>query len=263
MNNENFTRLGIFASVGYICAGLVVGILASIPFWTQYFESSSSLISTITVALMVVGAAVGIIALRFLLPKFGVKAVFEHDILIVMIGLLFITLAMNEAMLVVGLFVTMAALAVFFFENFKTQVAAAREGGSSILKLAGWAAGPFVVIVVLALFYDSGLLCLRLLFGHYILLGFWVWIQRLGLHMDYKDAPDSVFSMVDEVHAHEAARRREDEYLRSHRHGVIIEEAPKAAANPADEPKAAPASAPEVKEATGISVDSLGDDKKN
>lgn len=242
----------------------MVAILASIPYWTEYFSSTSSLISTITVTLMIVGAGVGIISLRFLLPKYGVKAVFEHDILIVLIGLLFVTLAMNEAMLVVGLFVTMAALAVFFFENFKVQVEAARDGGGSILKLFGWALGPIVAIIVILSARDMGLLSMRLLFGHYILIGFWVWVQRLGLHMDYSDAPESVFTMVNQVRAHESIRKHEDAIIKQQHDHVIPKTEPTEAK---DNDTNATSEAPKAEEtkstaAEGISVDSLNDSNK-
>ena len=147
--------------------------------------------------------------LRPLIPKVGVKAVFEQDVLILMIGLLFMSLAMNQAMLIVGLLVTGAAMSWYFTANFKVQVKAAKTGGASALTLCGWALGLIVVVFALNYFEQHGLLTLRLLYAHFIIFAFWVWVQRLGLHTDYSDAPEFVLRIQsDEVVAKTKPRKK-------------------------------------------------------
>ena len=227
--NEQLTRLGIFVATGYLCAGILVSIFASLPYWVAYFESDFLIGSVVVVVSLVVGAAIGIALMRYLVPRYGLKNIFEQDVLIVMIGLLFIALAMNQAMIVIGLLVTSGATAMYFYENFSEQTKAAREGGIGVLTLCGWALGPIVAVVIIAFFGDYGLITLRALIAHYIVIAFWVWVQRLGLHMDYEFAPEGIKRLVV---AYQKAQER-DEYNKKTRHGAFSVEETKAPATKA------------------------------
>ena len=227
--NEQLTRLGIFVATGYLCAGILVSIFASLPYLVAYFESDFLIGSVVVVVSLVVGAAIGIALMRYLVPRYGLKNIFEQDVLIVMIGLLFIALAMNQAMIVIGLLVTSGATAMYFYENFSEQTKAAREGGIGVLTLCGWALGPIVAVVIIAFFGDYGLITLRALIAHYIVIAFWVWVQRLGLHMDYEFAPEGIKRLVV---AYQKAQER-DEYNKKTRHGAFSVEETKAPATKA------------------------------
>lgn len=227
--NEQLTRLGIFVATGYLCAGILVSIFASLPYWVAYFESDFLIGSVVVVVSLVVGAAIGIALMRYLVPRYGLKNIFEQDVLIVMIGLLFIALAMNQAMIVIGLLVTSGAIAMYFYENFSEQTKAAREGGIGVLTLCGWALGPIVAVVIIAFFGDYGLITLRALIAHYIVIAFWVWVQRLGLHMDYEFAPEGIKRLVV---VYQKAQER-DEYNKKTRHGAFSVEETKAPATKA------------------------------
>lgn len=194
--NEQLTRLAIFLATGYICAGFTVSVFAGLPMWHEFFENSFAYAAFAVIGILVLGILLGLAIIRYAVPRVGVKALFEQDVLVIMIGCLFIALAMNEAMLAVGLFVAGAGLAMYFFENFSVQVTAARKGGSSAFTLASWAIGPIVAIAALLAFADYGLITLRILFAHYIIICFWVWVQRLGLHFDYHDAPKIVVALA-------------------------------------------------------------------
>ena len=238
--NEQLTRLGIFVATGYLCAGILVSIFAGLSYWVSFFGSEFVIAAIAVCALVVVGAAIGICLMRYLVPRYGVKNIFEQDVLILMIGLLFIALTMNQAMLVVGLLVTSGAMAVYFFENFAVQTKAASDGGVRTLTLAGWALGPIVSVALLTIFGDYGLITLRVIFAHYIVIAFWVWVQRLGLHMDYQDAPQSILRLVASHQASEAKAKQQDEYNKKTRHGSLAVEAPKAQAAKSAAPAAAP-----------------------
>lgn len=204
---EKLVRGGIFAAVGYLCAGIIVTIIAGLSFWVDYFESSYNVGAITTIGVVVVSAVIGILLMRFLVPRYGLKPIFEQDVLILMIGLLFVALTVNKAMLVIGMAITSGAVAVYFFENYKLQVNAAREGRA--LCLFGWALGPIISIGALVIFSDYELLTIRIIFAHYIAIAFWVWVQRLGLHMDYHDAPDSIISLVHRYQRSHGTRKHE------------------------------------------------------
>lgn len=188
-SSVSLTKFGVFAAVGYICAGSIVAILAGLPLFAVYLESNLYIVAGVFVACFLVASAAGILLIRYLVPRYGAKNIYEQDILIYMIGMLFMALTINQAMFLIGIFITFGALAVFFYENFTRQVSIARQGFPTAIALFGWGLGPIVSVIVTALFLDYGLIVARIIFAHFIVIGFWVWIQRLSMHEEYSDAP--------------------------------------------------------------------------
>ena len=188
-SNISLSRFGVFAAVGYICAGSVVAILAGLPLFAVYLESNLYLVAGVFVACFIVAAAAGMLLIHYLVPRYGAKNIYEQDILIYMIGMLFMALTINQAMFLIGTFITFGALAVFFYENFTRQISIARRGFPTALALCGWGLGPIVAVIAIAALLDYGLIVARVLFAHYIVIAFWVWIQRLSMHEAYSDAP--------------------------------------------------------------------------
>lgn len=188
-SNISLSRFGVFAAVGYLCAGSVVAILAGLPLFAVYLESNLYLVAGVFVACFIVAAAAGMLLIHYLVPRYGAKNIYEQDILIYMIGMLFMALTINQAMFLIGIFITFGALAVFFYENFTRQISIARRGFPTALALCGWGLGPIVAVIAIAALLDYGLIVARVLFAHYIVIAFWVWIQRLSMHEEYSDAP--------------------------------------------------------------------------
>ncbi len=192
----SLTKFGVFAAVGYICAGSMVAILAGLPLFAVYLDSNLYIVAGVFIACFLAASAAGILLIRYLVPRYGAKSIYEQDILIYMIGMLFMALTLNQAMFLIGIFITFGALAVFFYENFTRQVSIARQGFPAAIALFGWGLGPVVSVAVFALFLDYGLIVARIIFAHFIVIGFWVWIQRLSLHEEYKDAPTLLLAAV-------------------------------------------------------------------
>ena len=124
---EKIIRTAIFSSVGYLCAGIAVSLFAGINLWSQFLETDETVFSLAVVLTFILSAIAGIVLIRYLVPKIGAKTVYEQDILVAMIGMLFIALAINIAMLFVGVIVCTGALAVFFYENFTRQLNFVKE----------------------------------------------------------------------------------------------------------------------------------------
>lgn len=186
MLNEKF----LFSLVGYICAGVTFLIFANIHTYAEFLNCSNLIISILTVSLSLLGIVIGIVFNAYFVPKYGKKAIYEHDILIAMIGMLFIALAINYAMYFVGMIVCFAALAIFFYENFNRQVQKIRDHKANFILLSGWALGPILTLVVILIFTPFfSILVNRLLMAHFILLSFYLWIHRLDNHDDFIDAP--------------------------------------------------------------------------
>lgn len=205
---ENLIRTAIFSSVGYLCAGITVSLFAGINLWTQFLETDEAVFSLAVVLAFILSAIAGIVLIRYLVPKIGAKTVYEQDILVAMIGMLFIALAINIAMLFVGIIVCSGALAVFFYENFTRQLNLVKELNHSnqntesktkVFYLSGWALGPIIAVLAISIFSNLiGVLTLRILFAHFIVISFWLWIQRLGVHESFADAPTAFLAHLQE-----------------------------------------------------------------
>ncbi len=203
---EKIIRTAIFSSVGYLCAGITVSLFAGINLWSLFLETDETVFSLAVVLTFILSAIAGIVLIRYLVPKIGAKTVYEQDILVAMIGMLFIALAINIAMLFVGIIVCTGALAVFFYENFTRQLNFVKElnhsklnqskqSKSKVFYLSGWALGPIIAVLAISIFSNLiGVLTLRILFAHFIVISFWLWIQRLGVHEAFEDAPTALLA---------------------------------------------------------------------
>ena len=49
-------------------------------------------------------------------------------------------------------------------------------------------------VIIIASYTDYALIAIRVLFAHYIVLVFWLWVQRLNKHESYYDAPTVLIS---------------------------------------------------------------------
>lgn len=192
-------------ATGYLCAGTVMSLLSGLPLFARYMDIPLYAVAAVFAAIVLLSCACAVILIRLLVPRYGAKAIYEQDILILMIGLLFMALTLNPAMFVTGVFVSCAALFVFFYENFRRQIAAAREGFPRAFALLGWGIGPVVTVLALWLGSDYGLIVARVLFAHFIVIAFWVWIQRLSLHEDYADAPSLLTASARHARTHDKA----------------------------------------------------------
>lgn len=214
---EKITRLGIFLATGYLCAGIIVAIFVGLPLWVNFFSSEFYIGALITVVTMLVAAVIGVLLMRALVSRYGLKPIFDMDVLVLMIGVLFLALSMNQAMVVVGLLVTIGAGTLYFIENFSVQMKAASSGGTKALTLAGWALGPIIAVAALTIFSQYGMLTLRILLAHYIVIAFWVWVQRLSLHEDYAEAPEFLHRLFETYQRASAIRAEQDLELKKNR----------------------------------------------
>ena len=242
-STEKLTRLGIFLATGYLCAGIVVAIFVGLPLWVDFFSSEFYIGALITIVTMLVAAVIGVGIMRALVSRYGLKPIFDMDVLVLMIGVLFLALAMNQAMVVVGLLVTIGAGSLYFIENFSVQMKAASQGGTKALSLVGWALGPIIAVAALTIFAQHGLLTLRILLAHYIVIAFWVWVQRLSLHEDYAEAPEFLHRMYEHYQRISAIRAEQDLEIKKNRSAKFADKikAPEPKAKAAPEPQVTPA----------------------
>ena len=244
-STEKLTRLGIFLATGYLCAGIVVAIFVGLPLWVNFFSSEFYIGALFTIVTMLVAAVIGVVLMRALVARYGLKPIFDMDVLVLMIGVLFLALSMNQAMVVVGLLVTIGAGTLYFIENFSVQMKAASQGGPKALSLVGWALGPIVAVAALTIFAAHGMLTLRILLAHYIVIAFWVWVQRLSLHEDYAEAPEFLHRLFEQYQHDSALRAEQDLEYKKNRFAKLYAAAKKDNQSAPKSVNAAPA-APQV-----------------
>ncbi|MGN1281888.1 MAG: hypothetical protein ACI4UM_08315 [Succinivibrio sp.] len=185
--SANLLSNSLLLAAGYLCSGICISLFAGIHLWARFIDSGILLTSVTFILIFVLSAVISLLIMRYMIKRIGPKAFFEHDVLVCLIGMIFIALAINQAMLFVGLIITSASLAVFTFENIHSQIDAVRRGLKLIL--SGWIAGPVISVLLLIIFSDWALIVLRLIFAHYALIAFWLWIKRLDRHEEYKNIP--------------------------------------------------------------------------
>ena len=259
-STEKLTRLGIFLATGYLCAGIVVAIFVGLPLWVNFFSSEFYIGALFTIVTMLVAAVIGVVLMRALVARYGLKPIFDMDVLVLMIGVLFLALSMNQAMVVVGLLVTIGAGTLYFIENFSVQMKAAAQGGPKALSLVGWALGPIVAVAALTIFAAHGMLTLRILLAHYIVIAFWVWVQRLSLHEDYAAAPEFLHRLFEQYQHDSALRAEQDLEYKKNRFAKLYAAAQKDNQSAPKSVNAAPA-APQVEPKVEAKTDSKTESK--
>lgn len=189
-NNEaalDFASKCYFSASGYLSSGICLTLFAGIHLWADFVGSSVLAVSVSFILLFILSAGLSLVLMHYLTKRISPREFFEHDILVCMIGMIFIALAINQAMLFVGIIITSGALAVFTFENIKRHIDALRR--KDYTGLSGWISGPLLSLAVLLVFSDYALVVLRLLFAHFAIISFWYWIKRLDRHESFDELP--------------------------------------------------------------------------
>ncbi|MGN0903292.1 MAG: hypothetical protein ACI4M9_08395 [Succinivibrio sp.] len=184
---QDHIRKALFLLTGYLVSGIILSVIFKIPRFSEYFEEPVLNMSVFILAAIIPGVIVGLIAEHFLKQKLPGKLVYEHDILVVMIGLLFTALMVNPVMLYTGLFITSAALFIFTKETLKLRSEIFSSKSGILLMLAPWVTGALSALVFAFVVKDPDLNVFRVYTGHFIVLAFFYWVQRLALHLDYEN----------------------------------------------------------------------------
>lgn len=128
------------------------------------------------------GAAIGALIGGPLTDKYGRKVIFSYDLVVDMLGILFIVFAFNFPMLLIGTIITGVAVGAGVLVSW-TYIAEespdkerAKFVGSAQL---AWSIGPAVTFALAALVSPLGLLGSRLIFAHFfIIAGIALYIRR-------------------------------------------------------------------------------------
>lgn len=196
----------IASMTSYIDAGSIVAGAAGMALWQEYLQLTGWQVGLLTACSSnAIGAAIGALIGGVLCDKFGRKFVYTYDLLIYMVGMLFIVFGYNNptvlftlpelpftvgytmflfGYLIVGLAVGADVVAswTLIAEQAPAENRARHCGSAQVF----WAVGPAVVLLMQAslgffLGEANGLLANRIVFGHLIIVAFVVWLLRLGM----------------------------------------------------------------------------------
>ena len=173
------------AMSNYIEAGSIIAIATSLSMWQGRFHFGNGVAGDLAAfSPNAFGAAVGAIIGGPLCDRFGRKFIYTYDLLVYMLGMLFVIFAQSTAMLFIG-FMT-AGIAVgagvtaawtYIAEEAPDDRRAYHVG---IAQLA-WSLGPLLGYLLAALVSGMGLTGARIIFGWLFVVALVTWIIRRGL----------------------------------------------------------------------------------
>ena len=171
------------AMANYIEAGSIIAAASSLTLWQAYLNIDSvgvGLLSALSANAL--GAAIGALIGGPLTDKYGRKVIFSYDLVVYMLGILFIVFAFNFPMLLIGTIITGVAVGAgvpvswtYIAEESPDKERAKFVGSAQL----AWSIGPAVTFALAVLVSPLGLLGSRLIFAHlFIIAGIALYIRR-------------------------------------------------------------------------------------
>src|SRR4051794_16453925 len=169
----------------YIDGGSIVAGAAGLALWADAFGLSSSFVGVIAAfSSNAISAGVGALIGGRLCDKFGRKRIYQWGMLLFAVGGAWIVFAAQPWMLVLGYI--LAGLAVgadvpaswtLIAESAPDQHRGRHSGMAQIL----WYLGPVVVLLMTLALSSLGLLGIRIVFAHLLVLALALWAMRRGM----------------------------------------------------------------------------------
>lgn len=192
------------AMTSYIDAGSIVAGAAGLSLWQAYLQMDGVQMGMLAALSSNAGsAAVGALIGGRLCDRYGRKFVYTYDLLLYVLGMLFIVFGVNYAMLLAGYIIVGLSVGADIVASW-TLIAEeapaenrAKHCGSAQF---AWALGPAVVLTISAWINQFGLIGNRIVFGHLIIVALWVWYQRLQMpeSKDWKAAKEAELKLIKE-----------------------------------------------------------------
>lgn len=192
------------AMTSYIDAGSIVAGAAGLSLWQAYLQMDGVQMGMLAALSSNAGsAAVGALIGGRLCDRYGRKFVYTYDLLLYVLGMLFIVFGVNYAMLLAGYIIVGPSVGADIVASW-TLIAEeapaenrAKHCGSAQF---AWALGPAVVLAISAWINQFGLIGNRIVFGHLIIVALWVWYQRLQMpeSKDWKAAKEAELKLIKE-----------------------------------------------------------------
>jgi MFS transporter, SP family, inositol transporter len=169
----------------YIDAGSIVALSAGLAlFETEFGLSSGALGALAAIGPNAIGCAVGAFIGGRLGDKLGRKRIYKYDLLVYAAGSLMIALAFNSPMLFIGTFIVGVAVGADIPASLALvgEFAPAKARGKLLgFTQVAWGAGPLVVLLLAFVLAPLGMLGIRIVFLHLVVVAIITWALRQGL----------------------------------------------------------------------------------
>ncbi len=166
----------------FLDSGCIVAGASGLTLWQNEFGLSSFMIGLLgAVSANAFGSAVGALIGGYLADKFGRKFILEYNMLVYMVGALFVVFAMNLPMLLAGFVILglsvgagVPASWTYISETADTGNRARNIGSSQF----AWSLGPAIIFTLGTVMAPLGLLGNRLLFALLFVVSFIAWLLQ-------------------------------------------------------------------------------------
>lgn len=173
------------AMSNYIEAGSIIALATSLTLWQEHFGLSNLAIGlAAALSANAFGAAVGAMIGGPLGDRYGRKFIYTYDLVLYMLGTVFVIFAGQTWMLFTGIVITGIAVgagvpvAWTYIAEEAPDHARARHVGTAQL---AWSLGPFIGFALATALVPLGLLGSRIIFAHLFVIAFITWWVRRGL----------------------------------------------------------------------------------
>jgi inositol transporter-like SP family MFS transporter len=178
-------QTSLAAAASYLESGSVVAGAVGLTLWAEAFGLGTGAIGLIgAISSNALSAAVGAFVGGWLCDRYGRRTVYQWDLLFYAFGVAWIVAAVEPWMLIVGYVFTGLAVGADVPASW-TLVAegapARRHGRHGAAAQLAWSLGPFVVLVSALAMSGLGLLGIRIIFAHLLVVALVLWRLRRGL----------------------------------------------------------------------------------
>src|SRR5918993_1279444 len=178
-----WTTLAAMAS--YIDAGSIVAVAAGLALWAEYLSLSNTTLGLLAAfGPNAIGAAVGALVGGRLGDLLGRKRIYQYDLLLYAFGTLWMVLAFNTPMLIIGTFLVGLAVGADVPTSLALvgELAPSKARGKLMgLTQVAWSLGPIITLVLALVLAPYGLLGIRIIFLHLFVVAMVTWYLRQGL----------------------------------------------------------------------------------
>ena len=173
------------ALASYLDAGSIVAGAVGLPLWAAHFGFDTSFVGLLgAFSSNAISAGVGALAGGWLCDRLGRRRVYQWDLLLYAFGLLWIIFATDPWMLVFGYVFAGMAVGADVPASWTLIAEAAphgRHGRHGAMAQVLWGTGPLVVLLLSLALSGLGVLGVRIVFAHLLVLAIVVWALRRRL----------------------------------------------------------------------------------
>ncbi|MCC5024760.1 MAG: MFS transporter [Candidatus Synoicihabitans palmerolidicus] len=169
----------------YLDAGSIVALGAGLALCQEYLNVSNGAVGTLAaIGPNALGCAVGAIFGGWLGDKLGRKFIYQYDLMVYAVGILFIALAVNTSMLFVGTLIVGIAVGIDAPTSLALvgELAPAKARGKLLgFTQVAWCLRPVIVLWLAVVLAPLGWLGIRIIFLHLFVVAVVTWAMRRGL----------------------------------------------------------------------------------